>query len=142
MIVPKALTNQDVGLLIGVDVPEALEPEEIRRAPDGGPYAMKIKFGWTLNGPLGRYGKERRQCYLIPSCENDDLLEKQFKQYINRDFCESTVDNCKEMSMEDKRALQYSKTQPNLLIGIINLLYHGEMSSHVCQTTDQWQNTD
>ena len=30
--VPRAPTNQDVGLLIGVDVPEALEPEEIRRA--------------------------------------------------------------------------------------------------------------
>ena len=103
--VPKALKDQDVGLLIGVDVPEALEPEEIKRAQDGGPYAVKTKFGWTLNGPLGRYGKEHKQCYLVPSYENDDMLEKQFKQYINRDFCESTTDNCKTMSMEDKKAL-------------------------------------
>ena len=115
--VPRALTNQDVGLLIGVDVPEALEPEEIRRGQDGGPYAVKTKFGWTLNGPLGRYGTERKHCYLIPSCENDDLLEKQFKQYINRDFCESTVDNCKEMSMEDKRALAVLEDTAKLVDG-------------------------
>ena len=115
--VPRALTNHDVGLLIGVDVPEALEPEEIRRAQDGGPYAVKTKFGWTLNGPLGRYGKERKQCYLIPSCENDDMLEKQFKQYINRDFCESTAYSCKAMSMEDKKALAVLEDTAKLVDG-------------------------
>ena len=115
--VPRALTNHDVGLLIGVDVPEALEPEEIRRAQDGGPYAVKTKFGWTLNGPLGRYGKERKQCYLIPSCENDDMLKKQFKQYINRDFCESTADSCKAMSMEDKKALAVLEDTAKLVDG-------------------------
>ena len=103
--VPRALTSQDVGLLIGVDVPEALEPVEVRRAQNGGPYAVKTKFGWTLNGPLWRYGKERKQCYLISSCKNDDILEKQFKQYINRDFCDSATGNCKAMSIEDKKAL-------------------------------------
>ena len=105
VIVPKVLENQRVDLVIGVDVPEALEPEEIIRGQGGGPYAMKTKFGWTLYGPLGRYDKERKHCYLISSCKNDVMLENLFKQYINRDFCESTADSCTEMSMEDKRAL-------------------------------------
>ena len=115
--VPRALMNQDVGLLIGVDAPEALEPEEIRRAQNGGPYAVKTKFGWTLNGPLGRYGKEHKQCYLIPSCENDDMLEKQFKQYINSDLFESTAENCKAMSMEDKKALAVLEDTAKLVHG-------------------------
>lgn len=41
-----------VELLIGQDVPEALEPSEVRSRPGNGPYATKTKFGWTLNGPL------------------------------------------------------------------------------------------
>ena len=43
--------------LIGQDVPEALEPSEIRTRRGSGPYATKTKFGWTLNGPLGRHGR-------------------------------------------------------------------------------------
>jgi len=38
--------------LIGVDAPEALQPEEIRKGEKGGPFAVKTKFGWTLIGPL------------------------------------------------------------------------------------------
>ena len=48
--------NAELELLIGQDVPEALEPSEIRTRRGNGPYASKTKFGWTLNGPLGRHG--------------------------------------------------------------------------------------
>ena len=43
--------NAEVELLIGQDVPEALEPSEIRSLRGNGPYATKTKFSWTLNGP-------------------------------------------------------------------------------------------
>ena len=46
--------NAEVELLIGQDVPKALEPSEIRSRRDNWPYAAKTRFGWTLNGPLGR----------------------------------------------------------------------------------------
>lgn len=42
----------DVDLLIGTNVPQALEPWEVIRAVDGGPYAIKTILGWTVNGPL------------------------------------------------------------------------------------------
>jgi hypothetical protein len=35
----------EVGLLIGSDVPEALEQKEIRKSQDGGPYATRTIFG-------------------------------------------------------------------------------------------------
>jgi hypothetical protein len=43
-----------VGLLIGSNVPEVLQPIEFRESKDGGPFATRTKFGWVLNGPLGR----------------------------------------------------------------------------------------
>ena len=49
--------NAEVELLSGQDVPEVLEPSEIRTRRGSGPYATKTKFGWTLNGPLGRHGR-------------------------------------------------------------------------------------
>ena len=39
--------NAEVELLIGQDVPEAHEPSEVRSRRGNGPYAKKIKFGWT-----------------------------------------------------------------------------------------------
>ena len=47
--------NAEVELLSGQDVPEALEPSEIRSRRGNGLCATKTKFGWTLNGPLGRH---------------------------------------------------------------------------------------
>jgi len=48
---PKIDTNVD--LLIGTDVPEILEPKEVRPSSQGGPYATTTVFGWVINSPLG-----------------------------------------------------------------------------------------
>ena len=44
--------DSEVDLLIGTNVPRALEPWEVIRSADGGPYAVKTILGWTVNGPL------------------------------------------------------------------------------------------
>ena len=49
--------NTEVELVIGQGVFEGLEPSEIRTRRGSGPYATKTKIGWTLNGPLDRYGR-------------------------------------------------------------------------------------
>ncbi|XP_028419080.1 uncharacterized protein LOC114544724 [Dendronephthya gigantea] len=46
--------DAEVGLLIGSDVPEVLQPLEVRKGNNGGPFATRAIFGWVLNGPLGR----------------------------------------------------------------------------------------
>lgn len=38
--------------MIGIDVPKALEPWEVARCVNGGPYAIKTMLVWTVNGPL------------------------------------------------------------------------------------------
>lgn len=44
--------NAEVGLLIGTNVPKAMEPwQEIHSERDG-PYAVRTALGWVVNGPL------------------------------------------------------------------------------------------
>ncbi|XP_049896027.1 uncharacterized protein LOC126387557 [Epinephelus moara] len=45
--------DSEIELLIGSDVPKALEPLDVIRSVGDGPYAVKTMLGWTVNGPLG-----------------------------------------------------------------------------------------
>lgn len=49
--------NSGVDLLIGANVPEALQLREVIPAADGGPYATRADLGWVINGPTGRKQK-------------------------------------------------------------------------------------
>lgn len=42
----------EIGLLIGANVPKAMEPWEVVSSVGNGPYAVRTKLGWTVNGPL------------------------------------------------------------------------------------------
>ncbi len=42
----------NIGLLIGNNCPTALEPLNVICSRDNGPYAMQLRHGWTVNGPL------------------------------------------------------------------------------------------
>ena len=46
--------DANVGLLIGTDAPEILQPKEVRESCHSGPYATRTILGWVVNGPLGR----------------------------------------------------------------------------------------
>jgi len=46
--------DSQVELLIGANVPEALQPRQVIPAVDGGPYATRVDLGWVINGPTGR----------------------------------------------------------------------------------------
>ena len=46
--------DTEIGLLIASDVPEALDPIEVKHSQNGGPYAARTRIGWAINGPLGR----------------------------------------------------------------------------------------
>ena len=39
-------------LLIGVNVPKAMEPWRIINSQRNGPYAVRTRLGWVVNGPL------------------------------------------------------------------------------------------
>lgn len=43
--------DADIELLMGIDVPKAMEPWDIINSQGNGPYAIKTLFGWVVNGP-------------------------------------------------------------------------------------------
>ena len=94
--------NAQVSLLIGSDVPQALEPLEIWRGQRGEPYATRTALGWVVNGPLSRTGSAPHSASFI----NADLqLNEQFEKFCNMEFNDLAFSNKTSMSQEDRRAL-------------------------------------
>ena len=80
IVVPQRISGE-VELLIGQDVPEALVPDEIRSRRGDGPYATSTKFGWTMNGPLGRHGRCGKRHGNFARV--DEELAQQFFQFMD-----------------------------------------------------------
>ena len=90
-------------MLIGLNVPRALELLEVIRSVDGGPYAVKTMLGWTVNGPLGGEGSDDPVTQSAVSINRisavtlDELWNQQFKT----DFPENSQDELQGLSRED-----------------------------------------
>ena len=97
--------DSEIELLIGNDVPEALEPQEVIRCEGYGPYAVRTALGWTINGPLNKRGSTTINANFI---QTEDL-SRQFRDYCNLDFNDSTYDPNPSMSRNDIRALDIMK---------------------------------
>ena len=80
----------DVGFLVGSDAPEVLEPREIRRSQNGGPYASRTVFGWIVNGRLGR--TQRSATRTANFIRTNVELSEQFRSYCNMEFNDSIYD--------------------------------------------------
>ena len=94
--------DAEVSLLIGSDVPQALEPLEIRRGQRGEPYATRTALGWVVNGPIGRTGSAPHSASFINA---DVQLNAQFEKFCNMEFNDSAFSSKTSMSQEDRRAL-------------------------------------
>ena len=57
--------DSQVELLIGANVPEALQPKEVIPAVEGGPYATRVHLGWAINGPISRKLRNVQSCFLV-----------------------------------------------------------------------------
>ena len=112
--VPKVI-RIEVELLIGQDVPEALEPCEVRSCRGKGPYATKTKFGWILNGPLGRHSCFEK-CY-VNFIRADEELDGMFQQFMNLEFSESVSDPTFALSRHDEKVLTIYEESARLLDG-------------------------
>lgn len=97
--------NADVGLLIGTDVAEALEPEEVIRSIKDGPYAVRTALGRTVNGPL-RENTRSRTKHGCPQIKINRIsvarLEELWAQQFKCDFPENAQSEQLEMSKEDQ----------------------------------------
>ena len=92
----------DIGLLIGSDAPHILQPREFRESKDGGPFATRTIFGWVLNGPLGR---KEPKVPTVNFVDANTTLSKQFEDYCNLEFNDSSYEAKTSMSQNDMRSL-------------------------------------
>ncbi|KAK3712224.1 hypothetical protein QZH41_009770, partial [Actinostola sp. cb2023] len=97
----------EIGLLIGSDAPQILQPKEVRESENGGPYATRTVLGWVINGPLGR---EKNKAATANFVDSDTELSKQFSEYCNLEFNDSTYEPKTSMSQNDRRALEIMQT--------------------------------
>lgn len=100
--IPRIKEETEIGLLIGSDAPQVLQPKEVRESKDGGPFATRTIFGWVLNGPLGRKEPKTPTANFIDTNAN---LTKQFEDFCNLEFNDSTYEPKMSMSQNDRRAL-------------------------------------
>ena len=88
--------DAEIGLLIASDVPEVLDPLEVKHSQDGGPYASRTSVGWAVNGPLSRHRRGSRGASFF--IKADIELHQMVQDFYNRDFSESIADNKTDLS--------------------------------------------
>ena len=106
--------DAEIDLLIGNDVPEVLQPKEVKESRDGGPYAVRTLFGWAINGPLGRMSTSTRTSNRIQSSSE---LNVQFGKFCEMEFNDSQFSIEKTMSQEDRKALSMMEQSVRLRDG-------------------------
>lgn len=94
----------DIGLLIANDIPEALDPVEIRHGDHDGPYASRTRIGWAVNGPLRRSRGETR---IVSSfIKVDPQFQQMVEDFYSRDFTDIFFDDTNEMSQNERRFMR------------------------------------
>ena len=78
--------DSEFGLLIGCDVPKALEPHEVRLSQGQGPFVTKTVFVWTVNGPLEIMIGAPPSANFI---RVDKELSEQVRMFCNLELCDS-----------------------------------------------------
>ncbi|KAG1936405.1 hypothetical protein F2P79_018737 [Pimephales promelas] len=112
--------DSDIDLLIGSNVPRALEPWQVARSTEGGPYAVKTMLGWTVNGPL-----RRDECREITSGQPDVTvnrisianLKDLWNEQLKADFPECSQDEQMGLSREDCQFMEFVTKSAKLVDG-------------------------
>ena len=96
--------DAEIGLLIASDIPEALNPVEIRHSEHAGPYTSRTRIGWAVNGPLRRSpGGTRIVSSFIKA---DPQLQQMVQDFYNRDFVDLFFNDTTEMSQDECRFMR------------------------------------
>ena len=64
---------------------------------------QELCLAGQINGPLGRNGNATRTSNFI---RRDAELDHMFQRFCNMEFSDSLLDSKREMSLDDKRALE------------------------------------
>ena len=96
--VPFKFLDENVGLLLGVNIPSVMKQLEIVDGSPDDPFASRHLLGWVVNGPVNSSSR-RKLCNRV-TINNDD-----FDARVEKLFCEDFKDSSteKELSINDKK---------------------------------------
>jgi len=115
-----SISEKEVQLIIGTNVPDALWVLEERHGNRGEPYTICTPLGWTLMGPMERSIGE--DCHLNVNLvrsaealrEDDDCLMHQLERFWAAENSGVIPESKVSMSVEDKEALAIMKQSVKL----------------------------
>lgn len=110
----------DIGLLIGANVPKAMEPWEVVSSIGIGPYAIRTKLGWTVNRPLRESCSctdKRKPTKTMANRIYVASLENLWLQQFQMDFPEGGKHDEVEMSKEDHQLMDMVMDSTKLVDG-------------------------
>ena len=118
IVVPEL--RSEVGILIGNNVPKATEPWEVVNSVGEGPYAVRSRLGWSVNGPLraGSFVDGENSSVISCRLQVNSSLDSQLQKFFNLDFSDQYVfSDDKALSVEDKQFIDMVETQTVLKEG-------------------------
>ena len=121
--IPRYRSDLQVGLLIGSNCPSALEPLEVVPGDRDGPFAMRLRHGWTVSGPLevseGSDCATSNRIMIRPTEKMKDLsLEQSIQRMFEADFNDRKVGpDAREYSQEDKKFLRITRENMRIVNG-------------------------
>ena len=110
--------DADISILIGNNVPRAVEPWEVIISEGDGPYAVRTLLGRCVNGPLrgvaASLSDDKIPAVLVNRLQIS-CLEDQVQRYFDMDFSDHQIfSNEKAMSVEDQQFLSLMEQQTTL----------------------------
>ena len=140
----KEVNRNQIAILIGANVPEALMVKEVRRGRQGQPLAVNTMFGWTLFGSsnlkvkqevtisllhtppdtlspmvtkLWSKGKRNGPNVKEVACKSDSKLHEYVERFWSQENSAISGTNSIAMSVEDSQALKVLKKDTRLVKG-------------------------
>ena len=95
---------EKIGILVGMDTPELIQPLEIINSTKKGPYLSRHKLGWALNGPV-KGSDCKLHCFRITKTNDYNELEIKFNDVFNKDFTDDGTSS--KYSLEEQDWLEY-----------------------------------
>lgn len=112
--------DSNVDLLIGTNAAKVMEPWEVINSQGEGPYAVRTRVGWVINGPLRGGGSDRVKtgCSVVTTNRiSVEYLEEMLIKQYNHDFNERTSEEQLEMSREDVKFMKIVSSTAELKNG-------------------------
>ena len=96
--------DADIGLMIGNNVPEAMEPWTVVHGQPGEPFAIETKLGWVVNGPVKPMKEAQIKVNRVKLGEED--VHQMFINMYNEDSKDSSSLEGRGMSREDQHWME------------------------------------